>query len=244
MRKAYLLIALASISFVACKRTDNSNVKLPAAFRVDGITDIAVERDSMNVLGPIEVTMPGGQQERVSLFVNGLPQGVTAMVSPETGTTDFMSMITFRASDAAAVGHYPVMITAKSGAGEKTYDMTVHVMPISECGMRMAGEFEAVDQCDTNTNPKYDVAVIPSTDKTNRINVVGFFSGGIPGIPATVYANLDCNSKTLTVPEQTLQNVFKVSGTGAYTRDQITVNYTLAGPFDTVSCTTTLTRKP
>ena len=65
MRKAYLLIALASISFVACKRTDNSNVKLPAAFRVDGITDIAVERDSMNVLGPIEVTMPCGPQERV-----------------------------------------------------------------------------------------------------------------------------------------------------------------------------------
>lgn len=244
MRKAYLLIAVACISFVACKRktTDNTTVTLPVAYVVNGVTDVTVERDSMVTLGLSVNQLPGSRpQESVKITVTGLPSGVTAEVTPENGVPDYDAMITFRASEGAALGESHIKVTATSETGSKSYEVHLNVVAISECASKLIGSYMAVDACDTTTSVEYPVTVNPVFNKTNRVVMSGFFNGSSSS--SSVMANLECNGKTLTLPKQNIM-FYEVSGSGTYTKEKITVEYVVMSAFDTVICKTVLTREP
>ncbi|WP_276134447.1 hypothetical protein [Polluticoccus soli] len=245
MRKAYLLIAAACVTFVACERktTDNTTVTLPVGYVLNNVSDITVERDSVATVTIMVDQAKGRVQENVNISITGLPNTVTAKITPENGTPTFESMITFKASDAAVPGTYPIKIVAKSESGSREYNVNLIVAPISECASKLVGDFLATDQCDTNAaTSDYSVTVSPVTGKPNRIMMSGFLSGTI-GSTSGFFANLDCNNKTLTLPKQSIM-FYQVSGTGSYTKDTIKVNYTVMSSFDTVVCTTILSREP
>jgi hypothetical protein len=113
------------------------------------------------------------------------------------------------------------------------------VVAISECASRLIGDNDETRLCDTfpaftgNT-----VSFMPST-KTNRIMMSGFH-----GTSVNIYANVDCNGKSLAIPKQTFM-FYEVTGTGSYsTYDSVTIHYTLTSPTDTLMCTTGLKMKP
>ncbi|MCD6063166.1 MAG: hypothetical protein K0R82_1077 [Flavipsychrobacter sp.] len=243
MRKAYLLIALACASLAACERknTNDASVTLPSAYVLNGVTDVTVERDSMVTVNIMVDQQPGRAQENVTLSVTGLPSTVTTKITPESGTPNYHSEITFKASDAAVPGSYPIKIVATSATGSRTYDVNLHIVPITECASKVMGEYTAIDKCDTTTGTEYPVMVSPVFNKQNRVILSGFFGGG--GSSSSVTANLECNGKTLTMPKQNIM-FYEISGNGSYKKDTITVNYTVMSTFDTVMCTTQLVRKP
>lgn len=238
MKKTYLLLALIVISVFACKKDNHDDFQLPPGYIVNGVSDVTMERDSMAML-MIDVSLEQGRlQEPVTITVGGLPTGVTAKVTPESGTPQFSATIMFRASDAAIEGKYPITINVKGGAGTKTYNLNLNVTSISECVSHITGQYDALDMCDTNHGAPYTVNVFPVFNKANRIQISGFFSSS-PGM--SIYANLDCNAKTLSVPAQIMQ-IYEVSGSGKYNKDSMTINYTIMSSFDTVTCTTVLKR--
>jgi hypothetical protein len=238
MRKACILLALLSFSIFSCKRNNNDNIKLPPGYVLNGVSDVTVERDSMAMLS-IDVSLQQGRpQEPVTITVGGLPAGVTATVTPASGTPEFNATVTFRASLAATEGKYPITVNVQGDAGTKTYSLNLNVTSISECVSKITGTYDAIDMCDTNTGTAYTINVYPALNKANRIQLSGFFASS-PGM--SVYATIDCNKQTLTVPTQIMQ-IYQVSGSGVYNKDSMTINYTMMSSFDTVTCTTVLKR--
>lgn len=219
MRKVYLLLALVCISVFACKKTDNSYVKLPPGFIINGISDVTVEKDSVAFLS-VSVEMKKGEQEMVTLSATGLPAGVTASFTPESGTPDFTALVSFRTSLSAVPGVYPVKLVATSKSGARSYDMNLIIKPISECGSKTQGSYLADDLCDNFGAMTYNT-FITLTGTNNKIfinNLGNTFSGG-------AFANLNCDEGTLEIPKQTFLGSGTISGTGTFSSTQMEISY-------------------
>jgi hypothetical protein len=240
MRKVYLLLTLICISVFACKKAENSGpIKLLPGFIVNGITDVTVEKDSVNFLS-ISVEMKKGEQEPVTLSASGLPAGVTVTFTPESGTPDFTAFATFRTSLSSVSGTYPIKLVVTGRSGARSYDMNLIIKPISECGNRTVGQYLADDFCDNFGAMTYNTFVSPS-GTNNRIfinNLGNTFSGG-------AFANLNCDEGTLVIPQQTFLGSGTISGTGTFSSTQMDINYSFdfGGGSTPVTCHVVMTKQ-
>ncbi len=219
MRKVYLLLALVSISVFACKKTDNSYVKLPPGFIINGISDVTVERDSVAFLS-VSVEMKKGEQEAVTLSATGLPAGVTASFTPESGTPDFTALVSFRTSRSSVPGTYPIKLVATSKSGARSYDMNLIIKPISECGNKASGQYLADDLCDNIGSMTYTTQVFPS-GTNNKVFISNFGNT----FSSSVFANLNCEEGTLDIPKQAFLGSGTISGTGTFSSTQMDISY-------------------
>lgn len=238
MKKALLLLSLVATAMYGCKKTDNSDVKFPPGFVVNGVTDLSVAKDSSSTLF-LSLEQQRGEQELVTLSVKNLPTGVKATISPERGTPAYDAMINFRADVTAQVGDYDVKVVATSKSGSKEYDMNLNITPITECAMGRVGGYSVVDGCSIGQLSYQSNVFFGSTSTNkNRIIITNLFNS----FSASVFADLNCDNATLTIPSQQF-NGGTISGTGQYTDDVITLSYTVIFSGSTpITCSTTMTR--
>jgi hypothetical protein len=128
------------LAFSACKTKPDTNNVTPnndtpgnnpeqtdSSYIVSGLTDINIGlyRDSAIMI--IGVQHISGQQQKVSFSVSGMPDGITATLTPESGIPPFATTARFLSSYAKA-GTYPIKFTGVSESGKEnsyTIDMKV-----------------------------------------------------------------------------------------------------------------------
>lgn len=239
MTRSYLLLLILAVSLFGCKKSENTSVPSRAGFIINGVTDQVVEVDTAVVL-PVNILQQTGEQELVTLSVKGLPASIKAVISPERGTPAFNANVRLRTTDSTVTGDYPLQIVATSKSGTRSYDMSLKVVPMSECASRVAGDYTATEVCDQIPGSTYNTNVYPFFGNTpNRIRMSS-------GALSSVYADLNCHNKTLIIPRQYLQGGSngEMWGTGYYDKKTITVNYSIYYPLAgiTINCTTILQR--
>lgn len=236
----YLLVCSA-ILFAGCKKEDDKPVVLPAGFIINGVTDITVKQDSTFLL-PIAIEQVEGTQEPVTISVEGLPNKVTAEFSPESGTPDFGSIITFKADKWAAIGTSTVKIIAKGNTtgASKEYETKLKIERISDCKKYALGKYTTNVECPNI--PSGTEAEVMIDQYSGRLMLSAMLSdyGGGP-FTAAYFISINCDNNTFTIENSYIGNFM---GTGTLTEDKITINYSyekMAG--EKVECKATLNRK-
>jgi hypothetical protein len=119
----YLFVLFVFVSFVSCKRSDDTI----ATFSVSGIHDIDMNKENGNVLSVAVDHQEGTQQEHVVISVENLPAGVTTDIKRASGIPGFTAEITFHPDLTTPVGTYPITIVATSAGKELKYDLNITV---------------------------------------------------------------------------------------------------------------------
>lgn len=119
MKRILYALLLVPFIFSSCKKNDNPN-----EFDFDGIHDISLNYSGRAVL-TLEIFQKSGDKLPVDISVIGLPNGITADVTPINGIPDFKSTITFHYNSRIALGTYPIKIVGKSSSYTRTVEMNL-----------------------------------------------------------------------------------------------------------------------
>lgn len=242
MKKILLLLTLSTIVFFGCKQKEPLAPYYPPdsgalVYTIEGVRDTSVEQT-----GQVKLTLfikkTSGTAESIGLSVTGLPAGAQYVFSPAAGTVSYYSVITFNTLRVKA-GNYPIQIVgAGATSGIKTMNMTLKVLPYSNPAVGLAGYFTETGNCSQSGAKSNTVNVDTTGGVPNKIKMLGFYAGG------TLYnimADISPNTKTLTIPAQTLSSA-TFQGSGTYTDSTITVNYTVSNAVLHDTCTAVLKR--
>src|ERR1044072_9453047 len=122
-RKTFYALLLVPMIFTACKKSDKTN-----DFVINGIHDVDLGATTTggNILA-LAIVQGSGAQEPVTITVTNLPGGITADITPASGTPSFSSSITFKQSGNATAGTYPIHIVGTSASYSKSYDLNLTV---------------------------------------------------------------------------------------------------------------------
>lgn len=163
-----------------------------------------------------------GLPENINLSVTGLPDGVTAQLSPTTGRPSFSLQVIFKASATAVAGVYPVSIVS-SGSSAGTQREKIDLSIVDDCSPSLVDSFRVTESCQAD-NYTYKVAV----KSTNTPYVVQMSNFGNFGFNTIIRVNLNCIKHTLFVPLQDVGGGFRVTGYGSFTDSSISINYALS----------------
>lgn len=249
MKKAYILLAVAcGITVFSCTKNHSTYTTVDGrdttGFVVGGVSDLQIEsRDS--VMFPITVDWVSGDQNKLTFSASGLPANVTAKFSPESGYSNFTTMLTL-VSKKAALGSYPVkiMVTDANGAVVRTYDVKLTVGPKMICADEISGQYFADYACTSDSADSVSMNVIPMSMTANDNSVM---ITNLGQQQFNINAKLACEGQQITIPYQKFGAMYEVWGSGDFATDStIKLSYTVVNSAiaDTSSCSATLKRKP
>jgi hypothetical protein len=248
MKYGYIYIIILALSAWGCSKSNTPVTPYypddygPFAYKIEGIGDTSVER--LGTTAKLAyVKKISGPSEDVLLTVENLPEGVTVSFEPEKAKPPFNLYMTIKAGKTAE-GDYPVVINSYSKTtGIKRTPMTITVKPYGNEAKGLAGAFHEQHNCSQTGENGFNVFVEVANTATNRVNIKGFWSSSWTNI---VYADLNASKKTLVIPAQ-ITNGLEYKGTGTYTEDLMTINYSVADTFGAKlvkeSCTATFVRQ-
>lgn len=216
MRKIFFL-ALTVILYAGC--TKNYYTPVPR-FVVENLIDFSINANIQMYVASISIKHNKGEQEHVSLSVEGLPEGLSyRFIGDSSGIAPISTNIYYRDSS-AKVGTYKVnLVVNGSNSGIVRYPFTIKVDPVPECTDGLIGQYLCDDACAGNNfsdNVTKD-PVIP-----NRIYFSNFNNNG-----TRLYADIYCRtSSNIYVPSQVINgNVYQ--GNGYYYYDNGKVNMSI-----------------
>lgn len=244
MNKIGLLLAVwLSIAIISCSKKDDNQLQQAyidnANFAISMPTEFSVEKGKAVLVNVVIAEGTNGTaQEEVSISVSGLPPGITYTVSPLKGTPTYNAQIMFHTSASVDEGVYNIKVLGSTPSGAtKVVDAKLTVLPVENCAAARAGLYNVLDACTTGTyNYMSQVTTV-----TGNADVVYINNFADLGTSISVMVTLDCADNTLTIPSQTL-GLFTISGSGTFTNNQITLNYTVASASQNESCTMTMTK--
>ncbi|MEZ5016650.1 MAG: hypothetical protein R2800_06330 [Flavipsychrobacter sp.] len=242
MSKRFLLISslLVFAGTIGCTKKTVNNPVYPSdsgafTYTVEGIKDTTLERVGSATM-PILVKKLTGGTERVTFSQFDVPDGMDVTMEKSIEEPSFNTFIKITTTR-TKVGKYPIRITAASPTtGITEYKMTVTVTDYTNEATGLKGTFEEKGNCSATG---HDVNVVIASSQINRIIIRGFWQGTMTN---EVYADLDRNNKTLSIPSQTVFGI-TFTGSGTYTDNEMVINYTAKGTTVNQTCTSTFTRK-
>ena len=243
MKKAYLLLALTSVTVFSCTKNHSTYTTVDSrdttGFTVSGIADMEIEsRDS--IMFPIWVERVSGVEQKLTFSISGLPENVTGKFTPESGY-NFSTMLTL-VSKKAALGSSNIKIMVSDSTGViRTYAVKLSVTPKMYCLEEIIGSYSGEYMC-TNDSDNVAVTIMQSGFGGNN-NLVSI-SNLVPGFGFNVDAKLTCEGQKLTIAEQQFGPI-AIWGTGDFSVDStVKVDYKYFDGIDTISCTTSLKKQP
>lgn len=236
--KAQLLM-LALLLLASCVKTKS---KL--------IYGIAATYDSTNTTAnvvKVSVTKTSGDDDLVALSVDGLPDYMTAEISPINQRTPYDATITFKLSlpaerDMTNWKDYTVTVKAHSNQDvERSQKVTFHYYPLAPAEAFDNKAFFSHEQCTPSGAKTWSVPVL--VQNSRQIMLVNFFSD--LSSTYSLLADIDGRTKAITIPTSKQGN-YTFRGTGTFRaigQDSLecTINFSRStvSTFDT--CTTILT---
>jgi hypothetical protein len=232
MKQSLFILAIAAIAFSSCKKKSDNTVTTPAptyiapVYVIDGVRDVNITANSTNgsiVDMPITVEFKDSFQKQVTLSLSDLPDGIAMDENwIKTGYPTFSTSFTFydTAATHAAVGSYPMTLTATGPAGTKTYTFNLKVLPEVSCSSFLLGVYSGNGSCGT----AYSDTVYADATIANKIWFKNFGKTG-----KLVYGLLSCIDGSLKIPNQAISG-FNYSGSGyasgTIANSTISVNFT------------------
>ncbi|RYD55171.1 MAG: hypothetical protein EOP56_16625 [Sphingobacteriales bacterium] len=231
--KTLNLIVFLAVFITACSKSPKEETAT-CDFTVNGVTDVTLELDSVAYL-PLEIKHISGAQEKVDLFVNGLPGSVTASITSKGGTPPYTSVIKFSAGQNAAVGNNAdVKIKTVSASGlAKEHGLNLNVVPSTRCALKLVGMYNVRNMRFTDRG-KY----INSEQYTSTVTLYNNIPAAIQilnldgeSTPAQAYGNLDCINSKFTIPVQpSLEDRgYIITGAWYTSSNEIYIQYTGSG---------------
>lgn len=222
--KSLTLITLALLStalFFGCKKNEynnnpNTNPDPNAmVYIINGITDLNIKHKGSVTL-PLSVERTSGNQENITLSVEGLPGQTTATFSPASGIPNFATTLTINTNYTDG-GNYTIALkgTTASGAA-KTYNLKLNVTAEPALG--------CVADVVSNYNSHYEGSGLPlqseSIEATTTKNYVKF----LPKAAPEFYGTLDCDLHKIDIKFQQTSTGEYLMGNGSYDDKNITLN--------------------
>ncbi len=242
----WLFALICAFAYTSCSKSDNppkSNVNnttdsTAMKYIINGITDHTMSWTDSLIM-PLAIGYAGGNQEKLTLSVSGLPQGATANFDVSSGIPAFASILTLRTNNTPG-GVYDVkVISTTERDSVKTYGMklTVNGEP-APCAK--AGNYENVQTNMQNTSDvqTVDVTAELTAEKNHLLLKNCIYSDMEDGINWKSYdveVILDCGNNTLqVVPKRVFDNSpYDMEGDGTFSDNKLdfTVKITPDGHF-------------
>lgn len=269
MNKIVLALGLLALTFTACEKKKSSILPPPkvdtvyvdttkpvdTSLTIAGISDVRTTAWSEVVI-PITVMRNVGLEQKVAISISGLPEGVKAEFSANSGYTTFNTNLTLEVGFLNP-GTYDLKIMSASETG-KSRDYTIQLVIDSvtkrEANMlflqNVTGWIQTVDSTDSVV---YTQTYFSNNTIENQLylrDVVLQFSNNFseyyrsymqPSSNYHVKFNIDVTTGTITVPVQTIQGRswqggvledFTISGTGGFDFDKGQYHITYTTIFD------------
>jgi hypothetical protein len=229
----FTCILAGSVFFAACNKSDID--PLPTNYRIDGVQDIdmAQQGSGIPITGYMSLSLvPTGKiQERVTLSLEGVPDGCSARLTSTSGFPSFSTNIIFVDSSAYG-GIYPVKLVCDgSVSGKKSYTFHLKLPQLPDCTSWLLHGYTASNGC---TSGSYTEYITAGTSK-NKIIFNNF-----EGLGISVYGVANCQSSgntSITIPSQTINGI-SFSGYGYASASNFYISYNRYAPGSgTTSCT-------
>lgn len=248
----YTLFFLAAIMITAASCQKNASQVEPkpepvdssgteASYLVSGLRDVLTKNVGSTDLN-VTVSRASGAEQKITLSVNGMPEGSEVEFTGESGYTTFSTAIKF-ITRFAKPGVYPVSLVAKSESGEsRVYNINLTVEEISrvDCNEVFVNSLPQVafnTYADGTDSIVYDQTLVYYTPGQSQIYIsrmvmekeppgggvfVGIGSSASQGLGVSFI--FSCNDGTISIPLQEIEardvnswgttRDYKVSGDG------------------------------
>jgi len=238
MNRLLILLLLPAFFGMSCSKGKKINYTLGAVY------DSTIATNNQVI---VTVTKVGGDDDLVNLSVAGLPDYMTADISPLSGNPPYTAVITFKLSYYAERNvsnwtNYKITVNGLSGSSvTRTCDVTFLYTPADAAVAFDGHTFYSAEQCSMSGNNGWSVPMI--SQGPNQLTLVGFYSNFTTtfDVPAVVNGK----NRTITIPQYTVSGyTFRGTGTfyavgGDSVGCSIHFSRTTLGSFDT--CTTIIT---
>jgi hypothetical protein len=236
MNRKLLFLALLVIGFASCKKDDDNEPSKPS-YRIDGIVDRSMQK---TVFGTpptttlnLNVMYEHSDQERVTLSIENVPEGLKSKFSTKSGIPGFNTSLLLIDSGVVAGEYTLKLIATGSNTGRRSYDFNLTVLAPPDCSSDLTGTGYATQtSCNPTGSFTQNITSVPG--QVGRVLFSNFDNTG-----AQVYANVICNSGQVSIPSQTVNGVvyqgsgyYNVSGGTRY----INVSYGRTVSGSTITC--------
>ncbi len=231
-----LFFAACFVAIAGCTKSNEpkkTNTPTPVVdsnamkYTVNGLIDIYLEKtdDTFYVLSIAHI---GGKQEKLTLSVTDLPANVTASFETKSGIPSFGSILNIASADAAP-GTYPIKILGTS-ASDSVKEFNINLIiktppppppppPALGCVIDIIGTYTS----DYDFRGKgIDCIVDSISGVKNKVKI-----SNLKGFPDPVYADLDCDKKTLTITQAKSGSLTLTDGYGVFTDKTMEIEYTV-----------------
>ncbi|RYD57146.1 MAG: hypothetical protein EOP56_10115 [Sphingobacteriales bacterium] len=245
-RYSFFLIALSLVTLFGCGKDPEplkpigggQNPGGTLEYSVIGVKDISMERVGEATMQVNVERVSGDKNTEIQLLVADLPPGMKAYIDVQKSAPSFISFVTI-SSERVLEGSYKLSLVSSAKNAVKSVPFVVKVLPYTNHSQGVKGEYIETHKCSADGEKTVTVTIIPDQSIENKVIMRGFWSGTQIN---EVVAFIEPASHTITIPEQTLYDV-TYKGSGTYTDDQITVNYSAKTQIFDETCTAVLNRK-
>lgn len=151
-------------------------------------TNVIIAPGVSNSATPVILNLgySSGTPSSVAITVSGLPSGVTHNVSPGGGFPSFTTQLIFTADLSAALGTYPVVVSAVGGAAPQTINFNLQILPRKRVFVTAAtwnGNLGGLSGADTKCNTEASAASLSGSYtawlSTSTVNAIDRISEGL-----------------------------------------------------------------
>lgn len=241
--KSYIALSLVSLLVASCGKDEPLSPYVPDdsgpfKYSIAGLKDTSLERIG-EVRYLVTVEKNEGSAELVVLSAKDLPKGMELLFEPVNNEKPPFTTTMIIRNNRVVEGTHRINITGASvTTGISNYYINVKVLPYSNAAEGLVGDFTEMGQCSQTGEVNDNVNIVADETVKNRIWIKGIFSGVMTN---KVYADLDPQTKTLTIPSQIASDL-TCEGDGTYDDDKLVINYKLTGDIINNNCSSTLTR--
>jgi hypothetical protein len=133
IRLLFVVLLGSVLSVSSCSKSADkapATLATPSEFAISGVQNVTLgnSADSLTVT----VSQTSGDKLPVSLYVEGLPEGITADIKKPVDSPTFSSLITFVQHKIMSGSSSAITVTGKSSAYTKSYPMTLTSSSLSD----------------------------------------------------------------------------------------------------------------
>lgn len=227
---AVTALALAA-SFSSCSKggsdPSSGSSTRKTSYKVNGLTDVSVQNnpDSNTSVTTLTITDTLKSAQKVSLSLEGLPNGCGGNLSITSGYPTYTTVLTIVDTNATP-GVYPIKLNCNGDvSGKTTYTINMTVRPDHDFANDFVGMVSASYRIFSGTNYNTYSENTTHGDRANRIVFHNFLDEG-----AQIYADLDPAGQYLTIPAQTINGItYENTGSFLLYKDPQTKKYHTSG---------------
>ncbi|PZF72488.1 hypothetical protein DN068_11525 [Taibaiella soli] len=182
---------------------NNNNNNHPVSYRIDGLTDVSVQgdADSNTSVTTLMISDTLKSQQKITLSLEGLPNGCTGDFSVNGGYPSYTSVLTIKDNDAAP-GVYPVKLNGEGSiSGKTSLSFNLTIRPRTNFALYFLGTGNATVGLSGEFPPYTDH--ITKGDTLNRI-VFNNYAGQGVAVYGDITGDVKHTMADINIPVQTI----------------------------------------